>query len=136
MSGFYYRHGPMEVIQRKSKLAQDGVDEISLVILLALDAAKRGKAPHSLSNTLCEHLLASYALWKRVGNEALAKRSVEAWDALTAACNSPGHLLALTGKEYTALRIAFGYFLRNLSKIDAGKLVDAYGTARKEMGLA
>lgn len=136
MAGFYYRHGPLDVISRKTKLLQEDVDEICLVILLALDAAKRGRAPHSMSNTLCEHLLASYALWRKVGNEALAKRAEEAWEALRAACNRPEQMLALTTKEYTALRIAFGYFLRNLGKIEAGKLADAYTLARKEMGLA
>lgn len=136
MSGFYYRHGPLQVIEQKQKLRQEDVDEISLTILLALDAAKRGRAPHSLSNTLCEHLLASYTLWRRVGNEALAKRTIEAWDALTTACHRSDPLLALTTKEYSALRIALGYFLRNLGKIEAKNLVFAYTTARKEMGLA
>lgn len=136
MSGFYYRHGPMEVIQRKAKLAQEDVDEICLVILLALDAAKRGLAPHSLSNTLCEHLFASAILWKTAGNKALMDRAQDAWDAMAKACARPGDKLALTTKEYQALRVAFGYFLRNLGKIEAGKLVDAYGAARKHMGLA
>lgn len=136
MSGFYYRHSPLDVLSRKAKLRDDDVDEISLVILVALDAAKRGLAPHSLSNTLCEHLLAAALMWKKVGNKALLDCSQAAWNAMESATNRPGDKLALTTKEYQSLRAAFGYYLRNLAKIEAGKLVDAYGLARKHMGIA
>lgn len=75
-SAFKYRdkRSPLMQIAAKTKVGAEETDKIALVVLTALDAAKRGAAPASLANTLTEHLMVGILLWARQGNRALYDR--------------------------------------------------------------
>lgn len=122
-----------EIIERKSKVSPDQADNIAQIVLTALDAAKKGLAPNSMGNTLYEHVLTAGLLWKLTGNMALMNRTQEAIDALGKAFRRPGEMITLTTSEYTALREALGYYLRNMKRIEVGRLADANKAARRHM---
>lgn len=123
----------LDIIERKAKVSPDQSDNIAMIVLTALDAAKKGLATNSMGNVLYEHVLTSGLLWKLSGNMALMNRTQEAVDALGKAFRRPGDLIALTTTEYQALRTALGYYLRNMRRIEVGKLADAHLAARRHM---
>lgn len=134
-SAFRYRDrvNPLLRIAAKTKVGQEEADTIALIVLLALDAAKRGQATTAAANTLTEHLMAGVLLWARQGNRALYDRATAAWLAMCKACARPTELLDLTTTEYKAIRLAISYYLRAIPQLEAGVLVGAFLEAQRKL---
>lgn len=128
-----FNYGGMDPLTRlaaKTLLGKDEVDRISLIVLIALDAAKRSAANHALTNTLSEHLCAATILWSSRNNRSMYDRSNEGFQALAKAADRPTELLDLSTSEYTKIRTAVGYYLRALPLLEAGELVGSIQHAR------
>lgn len=132
---FRYRDqiNPLVRIAGKTKVGKEETDKIALIVLLALDAAKRGKAPASAANTLTQHLMVGVLLWAREGNRALYDTATAAWLAMAKACQRPTELLDLTTREYAAIRKAISYYLRAIPQLEAGVLVGAFLEAQNKL---
>lgn len=128
-----YIANPLEVLAARRKIEKEDADKIAMLVLVALDAAKRGAAPASLANTLTEQLLTSAAVWSMKGNAALYKTSVKAWNALLKACARPTVLLDLTTGEYAAIRVAIANYVKALPLLDAGTLATAHDKAIRQL---
>ncbi|TFW15949.1 hypothetical protein [Duganella callida] len=124
---------PLALLAGKQLVGQEEGDKTALLVLIALDAAKRGAAPASLANTLTEHLLTSAAIWSQQGNRRLYDVAVEAWMALGKACARPTALLDLTTGEYLAIRRAIGFYVRALPRLEVGALAAAYAKALQQL---
>lgn len=124
---------PLMVIAAKNKPDQESVDKIHMIALVALDAAKRGKAPASLANALTEHLMCGLLLWARQGNRALYDVATEAWMAMAKACSRDTILLDLTTTEYQAIRKAIQYYLRAIPQLEVGTLAGAFIEAQRKL---
>jgi len=124
---------PLDVLAAKRLIEPEDVDKIALLVLIALDAAKRGLAPAPLANTLTEHLLTSAAIWSQQGNRRLYDKSVLAWTALRKACARPTALLDLTTGEYAAIRLSIAYYVRALPKLEVGVLAVAHDKALRQL---
>lgn len=124
---------PLDLLAAKQAVGREDADATALVVLIALDAAKRGMAPASLANTLTEHLLTSAAIWSQQGNRRLYDKSVLAWTALRKACARPTALLDLTTGEYAAIRLSIAYYVRALPKLEVGVLAVAYDKALRQL---
>ena len=124
---------PLDVLAAKRLIEPEDADKIALLVLIALDAAKRGQAPASLANTLTEHLLTSAAIWSQQGNGRLYDKSVLAWTALRKACARPTALLDLTTGEYAAIRLSIAYYVRALPKLEVGVLAVAHDKALRQL---
>lgn len=122
-----------DLIAVKQRIDADTCDQLAMVMLLALDAAKRGAAPAPVANTLTEHLLTSVAIWSKMGNKPLYLVGVKAWDALRKACARPTALLDLTTGEYAAIRKAIAYYVRALPRLEIGVLVAAQQRALAQL---
>ncbi len=135
MSNFKYRdkRSPLVQIAAKTKVGAEEADKIALVVLTALDAAKRGQAPASAANTLTEHLMVGVLLWARQGNRSLYDSATAAWLAMCKACARPTALLDLSTQEYQAIRKAIGYYLRAVPQLEAGILVGAFLEAQNKL---
>lgn len=127
------KRSPLLQIASKTKVGAEEADKIALIVLTALDAAKRGAAPASLANTLTEHLMVGVLLWARQGNRALYDTATAAWMAMVSACARPTERLDLTTKEYQAIRKALSYYLRAIPQLEAGILVGAFLEAQKKL---
>jgi len=124
---------PLMLIAAKNKPDQESVDKIHWVVLTALDAAKRGKCPNSLANTLSEHLMVGVLMWSRMGNRPLYDRAVKAWLAMGKACQRPTELLDLTTTEYQAIRHALQYYLRAIPQMEIGKIASLFLEAQRKL---
>jgi hypothetical protein len=124
---------PLDLLAAKQVVGQEDADATALVVLIALDAAKRGLAPAPLANTLTEHLLTSAAVWSQMGNKQLYDKSVLAWSALRKACARPTTLLDLTTGEYAAIRLSIAHYVRALPKLEVGLLAVAYDKAIRQL---
>lgn len=124
---------PLDLLAANQVVGQEDTDGTALVVLIALDAAKRGLAPASLANTLTEHLLTSAAVWSQQGNRRLYDKAVLAWAALLKACARPTALLDLTTGEYAAIRLSIAYYVRALSKLEVGVLAVAHEKALRQL---
>jgi hypothetical protein len=128
-----YLANPLDVLVAKRLIEPEDVDKIAMLVLIALDAAKRGVAPASLANTLTEHLLTSAAVWSHHGNRRLYDRSVLAWRALRKACARPTALLDLTTGEYAAIRLSISHYVLALPRIEVGVLAIAHDKALRQL---
>jgi len=124
---------PLMLIAAKNKPDQESVDKIHWVVLTALDAAKRGKCPNSLANTLTEHLMVGVLMWSKMGNRPLYDRAVAAWLAMGKACQRPTELLDLTTTEYQAIRHALQYYLRAIPQMEIGKIASLFLEAQRKL---
>lgn len=117
---------PLFLMAAKQAIDQENVDKIALIVLIAFDAAKRGEANNALVNTVTEHLATAQALWAGTGNRPMYDRAITAWKQwCKACCRDPEQPLRLSTQEYTSTRIALGYYLRALPKVELGRLVAA-----------
>jgi len=124
---------PLDLLAGKQLVGQDEADKTALLVLIALDAAKRGAAPGQLANTLTEHLLTSAAIWSQQGNRRLYDKTVLTWSHLRKACARPTALLDLTTGEYAAIRLAISYYVRALPKLEVGVLAAGYEKALRQL---
>jgi hypothetical protein len=124
---------PLDVLAGKQSVGQEEADKTALLVLIALDAAKRGAAPASLANALTEHLLTSAAIWSQQGNRPLYDKTVLAWGHLRKACARPTALLDLTTGEYAVIRLAISYYVRALPKLEVGVLAAGYEKALRQL---
>jgi len=122
-----------DLIAVKQRISEEDVFNVSLAVLLALDASKRGLAPAPVANTLTEHLLTSVAIWSQMGNKPLYLAGVKAWEALRKACARPTALLDLTTGEYAAIRIAISHYVRALPLLEIGVFTRAQGRALEQL---
>lgn len=125
---------PLMRLIGRQKLGQEDADRYALVMLLSLDAAKRGKAPGRLANNLCLYMLTAIRIWHLAKKKAPYDEAVKAWAALTKACQRPTELLDLTTTEYGALRRALGRFINTLPQIELATFTEALTAASNEMG--
>lgn len=119
-----------------AKLEPESVKEIELIVLLMLDAAKRGRATASMANTLTDHVAACQVHWVKRANRALYDRSLEAWQALCKACQRPTQYLDLTTSEYRAIRETLLLYLKQLRDMKVGDFVTALSVAREKLNYA
>lgn len=119
-----------------AKLEPDSVKEVQLILLIMLDAAKRGRATASMANTLTDHIAACQVHWARRGNRALYERALEAWRALCKACMRPTQYLDLTTSEYRAIRATLLLYLNQLENMKVGDFVGALKVAREKLDYA
>jgi len=124
---------PLAILAMKRHIDTDTCDQVAMVVLLAIDAAKRGAAPAPVANTLTEHLLTSVAFWAQTGNKRLHEAGVKAWEALRKAKARPTALLDLTTGEYAAIRLAVSYYVRALPRLEIGVLVMAQQSALAQL---
>lgn len=124
---------PLMLIAAKNKPDQESIDKIHMLTLVALDAAKRGKCPTPLANSLTEHLLVGVLMWSRMGNRPLYDRAVTAWNAMVKACQRPTELLDLTTGEYQAIRHALQYYLRAIPQMEVGKIASLFMEAERKL---
>lgn len=117
----------------RQKLGQADADKHALIMLLSLDAAKRGQGTGRISNMLCTYMLMAIRIWHLSGKKALYDEAVKGWAALTKACQRPTELLDLTTTEYSALRRALGRFISLLPQIELATFADALAEAEQEM---
>lgn len=124
---------PLMLIAAKNKPDQESVDKIHWPVLIALDAAKRGKATGYLANTLRDHVMTCVVLWASRGNRPLYTQATEAWNALCKAFGRPTDLLDLTTTEYQTIRKALSYYLRALPMLEIGVIAGAFIEAQKRV---
>lgn len=124
---------PLEVLAAKQVAGQEDADATALVVLIALDAAKRGLAPVHLTNVLTEHLLTAAAVWSQMGNRKLYDAAVVAWQAQCKACARPTALLEFTTGEYAAIRLAISHYVRALPVLEVGTLAVAHSKVMREL---
>ena len=124
---------PLDVLAAKQVVGREDADATALVVLIALDAAKRGLAPVHLTNVLTEHLLTAAAVWSQMGNRKLYNEAVIAWQAQCKACARPTALLDLTTGEYAVIRLAIGHYVRALPVLEVGTLAAAHSKATREL---
>jgi hypothetical protein len=124
---------PLDLLGAKRLVGREEGDNTALLVLIALDAAKRGAAPASLANTLTEHLLTSAAIWSQQGNRPLYEKAVAAWAALLKDCARPTELLDLTTGEYASIRLAISYYVRALPLLEVGALAAGYAKALQQL---
>ncbi len=124
---------PLALLAAKQLVGQEEGDKTALLVLIALDAAKRGAAPAGLANSLTEHLLTSAAIWSQQGNRPLYDTAVVAWTALLKACARPTALLDLTTGEYGVIRLAISNYVRALPQLEVGALAAGYAKALKQL---
>jgi hypothetical protein len=121
---------PLMAIAAKSRLPQEEADTIALLVLICLDAVKRGAASNALANTLTEHMATAQALWAGMRNRPLWEQACASWKLWCKACNrEPERPIALTTGEYNAVRTTVSFYLRSLPQVEVGQLVHAKQTA-------
>ncbi len=128
-----YMANPLDLLAAKQLVGEKEGDKTALLVLVALDAAKRGAAPAALANTLTEHLLTSAAIWSQQGNRPLYDVAVVAWQALLKAGARPTRLLDLTTGEYAAIRRAIACYVRALPLLEVGVLTTGYAKALQQL---
>lgn len=128
-----YKDTPAVATMRKSRLPGSGVDEQMLPLYIALDAAKGCAANNSLSNRLCEAVIAGGIIFKRTGSASLFTVYSRAWDAMGAATKRPGYLVGLLPEEYQAVRRFLIEYEKSLRICKVGDLVHAHLAARRHI---
>lgn len=121
---------PLFVIAGKQKVGKADADKIALIVLIALDAAKRGAANNALVNLLTQHITTAAALWGGMGNTAMHQAAVDGWQRWATACNrDPDKPLSLTTREYLAVKSAIANYLRALPQVEVGRIARAKADA-------
>lgn len=124
---------PLQHLYGRQKLGQEAADECALVMLLSLDAAKRGAGTMHQSNQLCLYLLTALRIWGRTKKTGLHAEAVKGWHALVSACQRPTERLDLTTGEYMALRGALNRFINLLPQIELAIFTEALDAAYNHM---
>lgn len=125
---------PLQRLYGKQKLGQEAADECALVMLLSIDAAKRGRATGRISNNLALYLLTAVSIWHRTGKTGLYQEAATAWEQFSKACARPTQLLDLTTGEYKAIRAALAHFIDALPMIELATFTEALGLAASTLG--
>lgn len=121
----------------QERVPADFADKLALIVLLALDAAHRGQANTSQSNTLFLHLGTAHLLWHHRGSGPMIRRALDAMTAMgRAARRDQDKPVALKPSEYQTIRIAIGYYLNSLTTFKVGELVEASKLSAESMGAA
>lgn len=117
---------PLLRIAAKGLVPPEFADKVALIVLLALDAAKRGQCNNAQANTLTLHLCAAKLLWARARNKAMWDRAAAGFDALfRAAGRDLDKPMTLTTGEYSTIRTAVSYYVQALPLLEVGKLAGA-----------
>jgi hypothetical protein len=124
---------PLLLVAAKQRVGQDDADQIALPVLAWFDAAKRGRCTNVGCNHLTTHLIIATYIAARTKSKAFHDACIKAYNMLHKAAGRPGDL-ALTTPEYSALRVAFGWYLRGLPQCDVGTLNLACKEAERIMG--
>ena len=124
---------PLAHLYGKQKVGQEGADECALIMLIALDAAKRGQANAHLSNSLVLYLLAAVALWHKTNRTGLYRDAVNAFEMLAKAARRPTQLLDLTTTEYTTIRAALAEFMRVMPMLELNLFTSVLATAQRSI---
>lgn len=125
---------PLARLYGKQKLGQEAADECALVMLLSLDAAKRGRATGRIANNLALYLLAAVSIWHRTKRAGFYNEAAAAWDQFSKACARPTELLDLTTGEYQAIRVALGRFVDALPNIELAVFTETLELAAQTLG--
>lgn len=108
-------------------------ESLSLELLLALDAAKRGKATDRMCNVLSMYLMAACMIWAKYKKRTKYDECSLAWNALLKAALRPTEALDLTTKEYAQLRAAVVSFVDGLRVMEVGVLTYAIKDAHAQL---
>lgn len=111
-------------------------DSISLELLIALDAAKRGQATDSMCNSLTVYLTAACMIWAKYKKRGKYDECSLGWNALLKAALRRTATLDLTTKEYAQLRAAVVSFVDGLRVMEIGVLTYAIKEAHVTLGSA
>lgn len=124
---------PLTLIACKQKVGQEDADGIALMVLIHLDAAKRGQCTNPGANFLTTHLIIASYLAMRTRSKAFHDLITRGYKALTKASDRPTKLLELTTTEYAVLRVAFSTYLAALPNCEVGVMAEACAAAEKLM---
>lgn len=103
--------GALDWLVLKQQLGQKDADDLSLPVLVYLDAAKRGEAGVGPENALVRWVLMAQVIGSKSGNRRFYDLAVAAGKALFGACGRGNDLLALTTGEYVALKKLMAAYL-------------------------
>lgn len=125
---------PLALIACKQKVGEEDSSSIALPVLCWLDAAKRGQCTNTGLNHLTTHVIIASYIAARTKSKLFHDACTVAFDMLRKAALRPGELVALTTTEYTAIRKAFGWYVRSLPNCEVLTLNRACAEAEKIMG--
>lgn len=126
-------HIAMQLIAGKQKVGHEDADKIALVVLIALDAAKRSQATTGLCNTITAQLLIGIIIWTKFKDKVRYDQAVKAWSMMVKACQRPTDLLDLTTPEYLEIRLALANYLKILPALEIKTLAEASALASQEL---
>jgi hypothetical protein len=121
------------VIAAKGKIAKEDANEISLRVLIALDAAKRSSGSPGLANFLTMHLIMAVAIGSQMKDKRFMNLCMQAYEQLFKASMRDTTDLDLTTGEYTTIRRAIGYYVNHLPNVEIGLLNFAAEHAMKTL---
>lgn len=124
---------PLVLIAAKQRVGEEDSSAISLLVLLHLDAAKRGQCTGSGCNFLTSHLITASYIAAATKSKAFHDAVTRAYAMLERAAARPTSTLDLTTTEYAALRVAFSWYLRSLPSLEVGMLAQACAASAKMM---
>lgn len=127
------RFNPLLGLISKQRVLQSEADDISLMVLCWLDAAKRGQCNVSGHRFLTTHLIIGSYVASRTRSQRFHEVITAAYNALRKASERPTDLLALTTPEYAALRTGISWYLRSLPLVEIGMMNDACLHAQRVM---
>lgn len=127
---------PLELLVKKTKVGKEDADDISLMVLLHFDAARRGLCTNPGANFLTRHLIMASYIAARTKSKAFHDAVTRAYNALKKASDRPTETLALTTTEYAAVRMGVAWYLRALPAVEIGVMSEACKVAGRAMGEA
>lgn len=130
----YQRIAPMLTLVGKQKVGNEDADAVALPLLIHFDAAKRGQGPAVGQQHLYKHLIMAQLLAAWTKSQVMYDATVKACDALMKASQRPTELLDLSTSEYTAMRKAYGMYLRILPIVEVAMYGRAGDEAERLMG--
>lgn len=125
---------PLLLVAAKQRVGQEDADLIALPVLAWFDAAKRGQCTATGCNHLTTHLIIASYIAARTRSKVFHDAVTKAYDMLRKAAARPTELLDLTTTEYQSLRVAFGWYIRSLPRVEVGLLNQACQAAERMMG--
>lgn len=123
------------VFAAKKPVPQEIVDKYIWDLMIAIDAAKLGRATNRMCNVMQMHLTAGCTIWAKQKNRKKYEECKLGWNALLKAANRPTDTLDLTTGEYKQIRAAISNYVLALPKMEVGDLTYAINLAYGTMGL-
>lgn len=116
---------PLLLVVAKQPVGQEDADQIALPVLVHFDAAKRGQCTAEGCNHLTTHLIIAAHIAAGTKSKTFYETVQRAYACLMKAAARKTKLLDLSTTEYTALRAAFGMYIRALPGLEIARLTAA-----------